>query len=65
VEVKWIATVAVEVTYQDATGRLGSELLDRDREPTLEVAEAGRPWSFDGAGGLLRLLSQANRIRLA
>ena len=40
-------------------------MLYRDREPTLEIAEAGRPWSFDGDGALFRLLSEANRIRLA
>ncbi|MHB1423640.1 MAG: helicase-related protein [Gemmataceae bacterium] len=65
VDVKWIGTVAIEVTYKDFAGRLGSELLYRDREPTLEVAATGRPWSFDGDGGLFRLLSEANRIRLA
>jgi superfamily II DNA or RNA helicase len=64
-DVRWIGTVAIEVTYKDAAGRLGNELLYRDREPTLEVVEAGRPWSFDGDGGLFRLLSEANRIRLA
>lgn len=31
VEVKWIGTVAIEVTYKDAAGRLGSELLYRGR----------------------------------
>jgi superfamily II DNA or RNA helicase len=65
VAVKWIGTVAIEVTYKDAAGRLGSELLYRDREPTLEIADAGRPWSFDGDAALFRLLSEANRIRLA
>lgn len=65
VDVRWIGTAAVELTYKDAAGRLGSELLYRDREPTLEVAEAGRPWSFDGDGSLFRLTSEANRIRLA
>src|SRR5207245_2978513 len=30
-----------------------------------EIAVAGRPWSFDGDGGLLRLVSEAHRIRLA
>ncbi|GIK11093.1 MAG: RNA helicase [Chloroflexota bacterium] len=64
-DVRWIGTVAIEVTYKDAGGRLGNELLYRDREPTLEVVETGRPWSFDGDGGLFRLLSEANRIRLA
>jgi len=64
-DVRWIGTVAIEVTYKDTSGRLGNELLYRDREATLEIAAGGRPWSFDGDGGLFRLLSEANRIRLA
>ncbi|MGD0769928.1 MAG: helicase-related protein [Tepidisphaeraceae bacterium] len=64
-DVRWIGTVAIEVTYKDSAGRLGNELLYRDREPTLEIAEVGRPWSFDGDAALFRLLSEANRIRLA
>ena len=43
VDVKWVGTVAVELTYKESSGRLGSELLSRDREPTLEIAETGRP----------------------
>ncbi len=39
--------------------------LYRDREPTLEIASVGRPWSFDGDGALFRLVSEAYRIRLA
>jgi len=65
VDVKWIGTVAVELTYKDAAGRLGSELLYRDREPTLEVAAAGRPWSFDADPARFRLVSEARRIQLA
>ena len=65
VDVKWIGTVAVELTYKDASGRLGNELLYRDREPTLEVVTAGRPWTFDGDGGMFRLVSEAHRIGLA
>ncbi|GIK15171.1 MAG: RNA helicase [Planctomycetota bacterium] len=64
-DVRWIGSVAIEVTYKDAAGKLGNELLYRDREPTLEIVEAGRPWSFDGDAALFRLLSEANRIRLA
>lgn len=64
-DVRWIGTVAIEVTYKDSSGRLGNELLYRDREPTLEIVETGRPWSFDGDSALFRLLSEANRIRLA
>jgi SNF2 family DNA or RNA helicase len=64
-DVRWIGTVAIEATYKDSAGRLGNELLYRDREPTLEIVEAGRPWSFDGDSALFRLLSEAHRIRLA
>ena len=64
-DVKWLGTVAVEVTYKDSSGRLGNELIYRDREPTLEVATEGQPWSFDGDGALFRLVSEAHRIRLA
>ncbi len=64
-DVRWIGTVAIEVTYKDSNGRLGNELLYRDREASLEIVEEGRPWSFDGDAALFRLLSEANRIRLA
>src|SRR5262245_7646016 len=43
IAVKCIGTVAIEVTYKDSTGRLGNELLYRDREPPLEVVRA-RNW---------------------
>src|SRR5579885_2507777 len=65
VDVQWHGAVALELTYKDAAGRLGHELLFRDREPTLEVLAAGRLWNFDADGHLLRLVSEAYRIRLA
>jgi len=65
VDIKWHGSAVVELTYKNANGRLGNELLYRDREPNLEVTEPGRAWSFDGDGGLLRLVSEAYRIRLA
>jgi superfamily II DNA or RNA helicase len=64
-DVQWHGSVAVELTYKDAAGRLGHELLYRDREPTLEIVAAGRLWNFDADGGLLRLVSEAYRIHLA
>ena len=64
-DVKWLGTVAIEVTYKDSAGRLGNELIYREREPTLEVVTEGRPWSFDGDGALFRLVSEAHRIQLA
>lgn len=65
VDVKWIGSVAIELTYKDSTGRLGSELIYRDREPLLEIAERGRPWGFDGDAARFRLVSEAKRIHLA
>jgi len=65
VDVKWHGSEVVELIYRDSAGKLGSELLYRDREPTLEIAAAGVPWSFDGDGALFRLVSEAHRIRLA
>src|SRR5438034_21401 len=56
VDVKWFGSAAVELTYKDAAGRLGNELLYRDREPALDIAIAGRPWSFDGDGALRQLV---------
>src|ERR1700681_4652691 len=65
VDVKWHGSDVVELIYKDSAGKLGSELLYRDREPTLGLAAAGVPWSFDGDGALFRLVSEAHRIRLA
>ncbi|MGH7470346.1 MAG: helicase-related protein [Longimicrobiales bacterium] len=65
VAVRWFGSTALELTYKDAAGRLGNVLLYRHDEPRLEVVEVGRPWSFDGDGALFRLVSEAQRIRLA
>ena len=65
VDVRWIGSTAIELTYKDETGNLGNELIYRDSEPALEIVTAGRPWSFDGDGALFRLVSEAYRIRLA
>jgi SNF2 family DNA or RNA helicase len=65
VSVQWFGSGAVELTYKDAAGKLGNEVLYRDREPDLEIVEQGRPWSFDGDGALFRLTAEAQRIHLA
>jgi hypothetical protein len=65
VDVRWLGSTAVELTYKDAAVNLGNELLYRDYEPRLEVVAAGRPWSFDGDGDLYRLVAEAHRVRLA
>jgi SNF2 family DNA or RNA helicase len=65
VSVQWFGSEALELTYKTATGKVANELLYRHDEPRLEIVEHGRPWSFDGDGGLFRLVSEAQRIRLA
>lgn len=65
VDVKWIGSVAVELTYKDSQSRLANELIYRDREAELEILESGKPWSFDGDAEQFRLVSEAHRIQLA
>ena len=65
VSIQWHGSAAIELTYKTPEGRVANELLYRHDEPRIEVAEEGRPWSFDGDGGLFRLVSEAQRIRLA
>ncbi len=62
--VQWIGEQALKVIYRDGDGQLSDRLLYRDDEPSLELVEMGRPWSFDGDGDLLRLVSEAYRINL-
>jgi SNF2 family DNA or RNA helicase len=65
VNVQWHGSDVIELTYKDNEGRLANELLFRHDDPRVEIVEEGRPWSFDGNGELLRLVSEAQRIRLA
>jgi hypothetical protein len=48
-----------------ADGRVDQRLVMRGEEAGFEFVEAGRTYAFDADGGLLRLASEAYRIRLA
>ncbi len=65
VSTQWFGIEALELTYETSNGKVANELLYRHDEPRIEVAQLGRPWSFDGDGALFRLVSEALRIRLA
>ncbi|MDH6060402.1 helicase-related protein [Chrysosporum bergii ANA360D] len=65
IDVQWYADNVMELTYKDSKGHTGQKLLYRDRESTLEIVTKERPWSFNGDGYLLRLVSEAQRIQLA
>lgn len=65
VDVQWRGSTAVELTYKTAAGQVASKLLFRDDETRIDIAEAGRPWAFDGDGETFRLVAEAKRIDLA
>jgi len=65
-EHQWHGSAAIELTLpKTPEGKVANQLCTRHDEPRIEVVEEGRPWSFDGDGGLFRLVSEAQRIRLA
>ena len=65
VSLSWHGSDALTLVYRGPNGKVADEILYRHDEPRLELAEIGRPWSFDGDGALFRLVAEANRIRLA
>ena len=65
VSVDWIGDQAINVVFRDHNGTVAETVLYRDDEHRLGVEQSGRPWSFDADGGLLRLVTEANRIKLA
>lgn len=57
---------AIELIYKDpTTGHTGNLLIFRDDAASLDIVTHGQPWSFEGDGDVLRLVSEAHRIRLA
>ena len=63
--VTWFGSDTLEAIYRDSSGRIGSEIIGRDKEATLEIVQQGRAWAFDGDGAKFRLVSEAHRIHLA
>lgn len=63
--VKWYGSNAIEVTYKNLTGQLGSRILYREDEVNIEMVSEHLPWSFDADGNDMRLVSEAYRINLS
>ena len=55
---------AVNLVFR-VDGRVGERLVYRGEDTSFEFVEAGRTYAFDADGELLRLASEAYRIRLA
>jgi superfamily II DNA or RNA helicase len=56
---------AVTIIYRTADGKFDERMLFRTDEPSLSLAEAGRPWAFDAPGDEFKLGLEAYRIHLA
>jgi hypothetical protein len=65
VAARWAGSRSVVLTYRTPSGRVDEQVVYREAESLLFIGEPGRAWSFDGDGGLFRLVAEARRIRLA
>lgn len=65
ISVEWIGEQAINIVFRDPNGSVSETTLYRDDEHRLEIAQGGRLWSFDANGAMLRLVTEANRIKLA
>ena len=65
VSVEWIGDQAINLVYRVPDGGVAETTLYRDDQARIELDARGRAWSFDADGGLLRLVTEANRIKLA
>ncbi len=65
VSVDWVGDQALTLVYRIPGGSVSETTLYRDDEHRLSVEQRGRAWSFDADGSLLRLVTEANRIKLA
>ncbi|WP_170364044.1 helicase-related protein [Ruegeria arenilitoris] len=65
VSIEWIGDQAINVVYRSSNGSIVETTLYRDDQHRLGLESQGRKWSFDADGALLRLTTEANRIKLA
>jgi hypothetical protein len=65
VATEFVGEHAVTVYYKTIEGVVLERMLFRADEPTLFLAEAGRPWAFDASGQDFKLAAEAFRIHLA
>ena len=64
VSVELIGNQAADIVYRASDG-VDETTLYRENEERLTIEQSGRVWSFDADGSHLRLVTEANRIKLA
>lgn len=65
VSVDQIGNRALNLARRISGGTVSETTLYLDEEHRPNVGQSGRAWTFNGDGMLLRLATEANRIRLA
>ena len=65
VNVEWFGDHAIKVVYEGPNGGVNEQIVYRDEEHTLRVSSSGSAFAFDASGELLRLVTEAHRIKLA
>ncbi|NKK89562.1 DUF3883 domain-containing protein [Rhizobium leguminosarum bv. viciae] len=63
--VDWIGQQAANIVYRDADGAVAETTIYREDAPRLKLVSTGTVWSFEEDGAMLRLVTEANRIKLA
>lgn len=61
----WVGSDTLTAIFRTTAGGIAERTLFRDDEARLSLSEAGRNWSFEADGELLRLVTEATRIQLA
>jgi superfamily II DNA or RNA helicase len=64
VDVQWRGQGAVELTYKLPSGQPGTQLLFRDDEERIQLAETDGTWRFDADAQRFKLAAEAYRIHL-
>ena len=65
VAAQWVGSNTLTVVFRNGDAGIAERTLFRDDEARLSIASAGRNWSFEADGDLLRLAIEATRIQLA
>lgn len=65
ISAEWFGEQAVKVVFEDTFGTVNVRVVFQDDCASMELVSEGQFWTFDAEGNDLRLVTEANRIRLA
>ncbi len=65
ISAEWFGEQAVKVVFEDTNGTVSDRVVFQDDCASMELISDGQFWTFDAKGDDLRLVTEANRIRLA